>query len=72
MLHKLLVVLIVIITLLSLVSVVALFGMTITGSSVRELDNSVTGLSFIIVELIIFLFIVLIIDLIRFKKKINF
>ena len=68
MLHRLLLVLIVIITLLSLVSVVTMIGISITGSTVKALDNSVIGLSFIIAELIIFAIVVLIIDLLRFRR----
>ncbi|MFH1592297.1 MAG: hypothetical protein ABIB47_02945 [Candidatus Woesearchaeota archaeon] len=69
MLHKLLLVLIVIITLLSLVTVVTLFGLSVTGSTVKSLDSSVITLSFVIGELIIIALIALIVGLIRFRRR---
>jgi len=69
MLHRFLLVLIVVITLFSLVSVVTMLGISITGSTIKAFDDSITGISFIIAGLIIFTIVVLIIDSLRIKKN---
>ena len=71
MLHRLFVVLLVVVSVLSLVSVVMFFGVSITGNTIKGLDESLTSISFIIIELLAFAFIVFVIDLIRFRKRLQ-
>jgi len=69
MLYRFIVILGVIIGLLSLLTTGFFLGISITGNTVKGLNESLTSISFIIVELIMFTFIILIIDFIRFRKK---
>ena len=69
MLNRFIAILGVIIALLSLLTTGFFLGISITGNTTKGLNESITSISFIIAELIIFTFIILIIDVIRFKKK---